>query len=213
VSDTLPFAGNDLPAHYPSFGFGYGILANQAGYHDLEHALTRMEDFYRQQGFTIHRHRRVGLDRLQFWSLALRLNRHIDIVAEVGRVSEKQGYLHTSDTMALIHWTPRPGNSPGLFAGLGGGEYAFSWKQEYHDPVSPVGSGGWYELESIRFSWHGVYASAVAGVALRPSTNTLIEIYGQHLMMKTVRVQSLNVGRLSIDLSGSLLGARLRLYY
>jgi hypothetical protein len=55
--------------------------------------------------------------------------------------------------------------------------------------------------------------TGVAGFTIHPGTHTLIDTYAQRVSMNDMSTTAPRAGRLSVNLSGTIFGARLTFFY
>ena len=213
VSDTLPFAKHPTPKRLPTLGLGFGFAFNCADYSSLERGLTKMEDWYRAQGWTITPHGRVHLNPMSLWLVTIRVHPQLDLAAQFGGKWGGERYLRQSDLQLIRRFRSSAKGAGGFFVGLGAGQYAFSWKQKYENRVSESDSGSWDVLDSIRLTRTASYATAMGGFTIEPSPSQRFEVYAQYLQMKPIQARTNHVGTFRVDLSAAQIGARFAVFF
>lgn len=211
--DVLPFAKNELPTTYPSVGVGLGVGSYRADLGRVKQAFHTMEGVYRTAGYSIPNAREIHLDAMALWKLAVRLNKAWDVALQLGRSNGESNQLRTTGVLVSRRFASTAGGGFSLVAGLGGGTYGFSFMQSYGVTVSPVdANGGYYVLDKIVLKGGGNYWTGTGGFKFRPGMHTAVDVLAQYVGMNDASANTERAGRISMNLSGVMVGASLTLF-
>ncbi|MDM7916986.1 MAG: hypothetical protein QUU85_17225 [Candidatus Eisenbacteria bacterium] len=213
--DRLPFAGNPLPARYPSFGIGYGVGLDLSSLDGVEKSFQRIEDRHRAEGWVIQDPPDIALDPMQLWTVAIRVEERLEFAWQIGRSGGDENQLNLKGLLVTGHYTPGRDPAFQFSASIGAGWYGFHFRKTYGDKISIVDSGGHYtSLDHVTLDGGGNYFSAGAGMTAHPTLYSAIDFYAQYLRAPD---ESTSAGddspRLSVNLGGLLVGVRLSIFH
>ncbi len=214
--DLLPFAGNDKPAHYPSFGIGLGVGMYHSEMTGVEAAFAAIEDGYRAAGASVPRVATIDLDPMQLLTISFRPNNTFLFACEAGfSGNEFKNSISTKVKMigglAYAHYAPGANRMLTLFAGLGGGACRFSMTKPYNATLASYNDGSRDILKHISLNGGGSYFTTSGGLTFHMAPQAAFEIFAQHVSMKTVSTVTPE-GPVSVDLAGTIFGVRLTLF-
>lgn len=211
--DRLPFAGNPLPMEFPRLGAGFGAGAYVGGMDDIEQAFRAMEDAYRAAGFDIYSPPVFEPDPMLIYTLTLSVSRRLDLTGQVGDMDSGSGRLRTAGVLVTGRVASTAGEEVALYAGLGAGNYRFSFTGTYNAAMPRDSTGGYWVLDDVTLEGGGTYWSGAGRLALRPRFHMTIDLIAQYLGTSEVSADTPHAGRISVHMSGVLLGAALTLFY
>lgn len=222
LSDTLPFAQNEVPESFPSVGFSIGVGGYVSSFAAVERAFHAMEDVHRAGGFSVPRAADVRLGPILLPTLKVRLNRWLDVAFQMGRTlgSKSGGDQEPGSTDqltlmgGLVSGRLSPAGRVSLLAGLGGGMYRFSVRRDYGVRVSPTdGSGGFYELESITLEGGGGYWTTAGGLSIRAWPRGTLDALAQYVGTGDVSTNATSAGDVRVNMSGTMIAVSITSHF
>jgi len=215
ISDVFPFAQNEVPETFPSFGLSIGVGGYLSGFATVERAFHAIEDAYRAGGFFVPRAGDVRLGPMVLPTLKVRLNQWLDVGFQMGRAGDG-----TSDKVKLMgglvsgRYALSRAGKVSLFAGLGGGTYRFSFRRGYGVQVTPIdGRGGYYELDAIMLEGGGGYWTTVGGLTIRALPRGTLEALVQYVGTDDVSTDASQAGEVRLNMSGAMIGVSITSYF
>ena len=217
--DILPFAHNEVPESFPSFGFAFGAGGFVPGFATVDQAFRAIEDVHRAEGFSVPSAADVRLGPILLPTLKVRLNRWLDVAFQMGRTlnskgREPQGSIDQLTLMGGLvsgRLALSPAGRVSLFAGLGGGTYRFSFRRNYGVRVSPNdGNGGYYELEAITLQGGGGYWTTAGGLTIRAFPRGALEALAQYVGTGDVSTQA---GDVRVNMSGTMIAVSITSFF
>lgn len=227
--DRLPLADDDPGIYlddFPDWGCGFGYSAYYANLSGFTDAFAKIENKYREQGYSIHANT-IGEDvsPLRWYSVRVRFSRSITAQLEAGKSSAERGIaLEAVSGMVLYQfdaWAPGQ-----IFPFLGAGISAFhiSGEQNYGDIISKVDSSKTYPgssyyyisytaLKSVSIEGTQIGLSVIAGLDIEPFPTFSLTPFAAYYVFPPLEldIDSWEVGR--VHMSGLSLGARLTLNF
>lgn len=208
MPDAFPFAQNEIPEGFPSFGLAIGVGGYLSSFKTVEQAFHAIEDAYRAGGFFVPAAKDVELGPMVLATLKVRFTPWLDAGFQIGRAG-----AGTGDKVSLMgglvsgRYALSPAGKVSLFAGLGGGTYRFSFTRGYGVQVSPIdGGGGYYELDAITLEGGGDYWTTVGGLAIRVWPGGALEVAAQYLGTGDVSAAATKAGEVRLNMSGAMIG-------
>ena len=207
----MPFAANAVPRSYPIAGFGVGAGVYTWDLARVETAFRAMEDVNRSAGYDIAQPASIPLRGMLLWTLTMRVHRAIDVACQVGRSEALGNHIGMTGGLVSHRFVLTATERFCPFIGLGGGWYAYSFTRPYGaaSPADP--SGGYYVLDQLVLRGGGGYWTGAGGFTVRLGEHGALDVFAQRVGMskQTSSYQGTDV---SVDLSGTLVGARFTLF-
>lgn len=209
-SKALPFAHHQVPMTYPSLGVGIGVAGYVSNFRGVEQIFHAIEDSYAAEGYTLTFAKDVSPGPMMLYAITYRINRSLELAAQVGRTMNKNDDLTLGGGLVSGRYPLPTAPNASFFGRLGAGAYGFSFHRSYGARISPVdGSGGYSVLDDITLEGGGRYWTTAGGVTIRAGTEGVFEASIQYVGMPDVVVESQRAGRISMNMSGVILGASL----
>jgi hypothetical protein len=210
--EGLPFAKNEIPGG-PRLGVGAGIGTYAVSLGSVERAFGRIEDVYRSQGYSLPR-THLELDAMRLYRVTLRLGRNYNLACQVGRSKSQLTDLKMIGGLLTRRVVSSASGDAALAVGLGGGSFSFSFTRPYGVQVSPTfGDGSYDYLRSVTLEGSATYLAGAGGVTLRPATHVAFDGLVQYVRVADASTDTERAGRVSMNLSGVVLGASLTFFY
>lgn len=209
-TEVLPFAKNELPRESFSVGIGAGVGTYKVDLKEVDRAFRTMEDGHRNNGYSIPGRRESHLDPMALWTLTMHFEKAVDVVLQLGRSNGQDNRLRTTGVLVSRRIASAANGDLLLVAGVGGGEYGFSFTRHYGVTISPIdGSGGYTSLERIVIEGGGNYWTGRGGLTLRPGQHVSVDLLTQYVGMRDA---SVDTPRISMNLSGFMFGGSITLF-
>lgn len=207
-TEVLPFAKNELPRESFSVGLGAGVATYKVDLKEVDRAFRTMEDVHRNNGYFIPGRRESHLEPMALWTLTMHFEKAVDVALLLGRSNGQDNQLRTTGVLVSRRIASAANGNLLLVAGLGGGEYGFSFIRHYGVTISPIdGSGGYTSLEQIVIKGGGNYWTGRGGLTLRPGQHASIDLLTQYVGMSDA-----SAGGISMNLSGLMFGGSITLF-
>ncbi|MGH7731311.1 MAG: hypothetical protein ACRENJ_08685 [Candidatus Eiseniibacteriota bacterium] len=207
ASDLLPFAHNHVPEKFPSFGITVGFSKYLSSFATVEQAFHAIEDVHRAEGFSLPPAEGVRLSPMVLPTFRLQFDRSFGAALQIGWADGPRDDLRLIGGLVSGRTTRWPGDRISFFAELGGGRYEFKFTRSYGARITPFdGAGGYYELERIVLKGSGSYWTTAGGLTLHAGPRGAIEALVQYVGTDDVSTDAAGAGRVSLNLSGTMIG-------
>ena len=213
-ANILPFAHNEIPATYPEVSVAFGLAAYLSSFTEVEHAFRAIEEVYRAAGYSVPVAADVATGPMTLATLTVWLNRWLDVSCQLGRTGSADNELRLLGGIVSGRYTLPAAGKVSLRAGLGGGANGFSFSRAYGVQVTPFdGSGGYYTLERITLKGGGRYWTAAGGLTIRTGPHGALDALIQYVGMGDVSTDTARAGKVSMNLSGAMIGASFTYFF
>lgn len=227
--DKLPLAetdGETFLDDFPDWGCGLGYSYN-ADLSSFADAFTRLEDKYRNQGYSVgHNTLATNVSPLRWYSLRVRFSRTITVQIEAGKSSGSDNVmLEAVSGMFIYRFEEWSYGRLFPFVGIGMNAFRISGEQQYGDRISGIDSAklyyynpGYYKfsftvLQKVSAEGTQTGISLIAGFDLDPDPTFSLSPYGCYYAMPRIETKMSDGEVAEVQMSGIAIGVRVTLNF
>ncbi|MGH7742547.1 MAG: hypothetical protein ACRENS_11070 [Candidatus Eiseniibacteriota bacterium] len=210
----LPFADNPIPSTYPkcSFSIGYGGYLSE--FQGVMSAFRAAEDFARTGGYPVPTAAEVNPEGAILADLHVSINPLIEIALQYDHTNNNNDDLQLLGALLSARHAFPEIEKLSVLGGVGGGAYGFRFERRYDVQITAVDTNGGYNtLDYIKFEGGGGYWTMAGRLEYRMAPWSSAAGTVQYFGMRDVSASEGGVGPFSINVSGTMVGASLRIHF
>ena len=211
----LPFADHPAPITYPEYSLSVGYAGFHSEFQGVMEGFRSAESAIQQStGFTVPGADQVDTQGTMLYSFDVSLNRLLDVSLQYAATGSDRDDVKFAGGLVWGRYSPPGADGFSLLAGIGGGYCKFHFERRYDAQISPVdASGGYTTLDFIQFEGASGYWTVAGRAEYRVVGPIGVDGTIQYFGMPDVPASAGNPRPPAMNVSGTILGVALRLYF